>query len=161
MGCAVWYKKKILKNQISKMKLFLLGFVAGQSGFVAGQSGFVAGQSGFVAGQSGFVAGQSDLSLFCSDKIQNGLAIPSDGSQQKLLVTCSSLPLGILPKKTKMTSTLIIQPENNSQLDAQVENIVRVSTRNMVSGFFSDANTLYYTSPQTVENGNIQGISIL
>jgi hypothetical protein len=105
---------------------------------------------------AGFVAGQS--SPFCSDQIQNGLAIPSDGSQQKLIVTCSSLPLGILPKQAKMTSTLITLPENNSQLDAQVENIVRVSTRNMVSGFFSDANTLYYTSPQTVENGNIQGI---
>lgn len=79
----------------------------------------------------------SGPSQFCKDQIQKGVAIPSDGSQQKSIVTCSSLALGVLPTLNKMVSTLITEPVNKAVVDASIQNSVKVSTRNMVSGFFS------------------------
>ena len=56
-----------------------------------------------------------------------------------------------------MVSTLIVFPEDGSVLDRRQENIIRLSTRNLVAGFFSDANLQYYLAPQTLDNGLVQG----
>ncbi|KAH6560681.1 hypothetical protein BASA60_000553 [Batrachochytrium salamandrivorans] len=56
-----------------------------------------------------------------------------------------------------MVSTLITSPESGTRLDASKDNIVRLDTANLETGFFSDANKQYYFAPQTL-NPNTQNI---
>ncbi|KAI8899984.1 hypothetical protein BC833DRAFT_583575 [Globomyces pollinis-pini] len=96
---------------------------------------------------------------FCKQQIKaNRLMKPADGTQfKKGGVTCSSMPLGLITTKKRMVSTLIVSPKDGATIDASKENIIRLDTINMVTGFFSDANTEYYLAPQTLELGVIQG----
>ncbi|KAI8899986.1 hypothetical protein BC833DRAFT_323998 [Globomyces pollinis-pini] len=94
---------------------------------------------------------------FC-EGIINGNVKPADGTQFKTGgVTCSSLPLGLIPTTNRMVSTIITQPGDGETIDASVENIIQLDNANLVTGFFSDANVEYYLAPQTFDNGVIQG----
>jgi hypothetical protein len=114
------------------------------------------------AGQSNNPVGVlSDTALpptgFCSTVVgQNGV-LASDGTQQKGNVVCSSTPLGVMPDVNKMVSTLITSPANLGVVDASKDTTVTLATRNLVTGFFSNATTFYYTTSQSLNNGNSQG----
>lgn len=81
----------------------------------------------------------------------------SDGTQKRG-GSCSSTPQGSLPSAQNMVSTLIVNPDNGAQVDASKDLLVRLNTRNLVTGFFDDPNAKYYLSPQTLDgSGRVQG----
>ncbi|GES88738.1 ribosomal protein s17 protein [Rhizophagus clarus] len=68
---------------------------------------------------------------------------------------CSETIQGDVPSADKMTSTLIISPQNEALLQPNEPFSVDVSIQNLGTGFFSDPETQYYTKPQSL---NGQGI---
>jgi hypothetical protein len=91
---------------------------------------------------------------FCRQ--QNGFR-NADGTQIRNQVSCSSTSIGQIPTRANMVSSLIVEPRNRATVQRSQEIRVRIQTRNMVSGFFSNATTQYYVSPQSMDNGNVQG----
>ncbi|KAJ1565249.1 hypothetical protein HK096_003801 [Nowakowskiella sp. JEL0078] len=90
---------------------------------------------------------------FC--KSQN--LAPSNGSQNRQ-GACSSTPQGSIPSFDRMVSTLIIQPDYESTLDASQNNTVTVAIQNLQTGFFDDPQKQYYLVPQTLNIvGNVEG----
>ncbi|KAJ3278291.1 hypothetical protein HK104_002468 [Borealophlyctis nickersoniae] len=95
-------------------------------------------------------------SAFC--RSQRGLT-PSDGTQIQT-GACSSTVMGAIPTVDKMVSTIIISPQSGSTVRANQDMTVNVRVSNLDTGFFSDPNTQYYLTPQTLSsNGLIQGHS--
>jgi hypothetical protein len=92
---------------------------------------------------------------FCKIFTQTGM-LGHTGSQQKDGKTmCVSTPIGIIG--TKMASTLIVSPTDGSTINSTQPFIVRLSVENMVPGFFSNADTEYYSTPQLLDGGLVQG----
>lgn len=94
-------------------------------------------------------------SQFCSQSFPQ-LAI-ADGSQNKA-GDCSSTVQGAIPSINNMVSTLIVEPKSGAKIDAKSTITVKILISNLITGFFSNAQTEYYTLPQQLDsNGIIQG----
>jgi hypothetical protein len=94
---------------------------------------------------------------FCANVQTTFGLVKSDGTQNRA-GACSETIQGAIPPATKMVSTIISTPANGAILGIQEPFTVTVNTVNMQLGFFDDPKTLYYASPQTLNNNlNIQG----
>ncbi|KAI8811562.1 hypothetical protein BJ742DRAFT_121053 [Cladochytrium replicatum] len=99
----------------------------------------------------------STLSEFCKQAKQKHGLTTSDGSQIKT-GACSDTPQGAIPSFDNMVSTLIVQPQYDATLDANVDNAVTIDILGLETGFFDVPTTQYYLFPQTLNNkGQIQG----
>ncbi|CAG8510097.1 38358_t:CDS:1 [Gigaspora margarita] len=85
---------------------------------------------------------------------------PTNGLQNRN-GSCSDTVQGEIPDVDHMVSSLIVEPENGDTLEANKNFTVKISTINLVTGFFDDPATQYYTFPQVVDDktGNIFGHS--
>lgn len=72
-------------------------------------------------------------------------------------VSCSSDVQGMIPAIENMVSTIIVEPKAGTNFDASKDNTLTVQINNLVSGFFSNANAMYYLTPQTLSQGKVQG----
>ncbi|GBB96008.1 hypothetical protein RclHR1_02660029 [Rhizophagus clarus] len=73
---------------------------------------------------------------------------------------CVTTVLGEIPSKEKMTSTVILFPNENTVLKANTAFTVKTKTNFLTTGFFDDPAKQYYLFPQTLDNnGVIQGHS--
>jgi len=83
----------------------------------------------------------------------------ANGTQQ-LFEVCSTTVLGSIPNINNMPSTIILNPKNNDNICIGTDFTVKIKTINMDFGFFDDPSSLYYLSPQNLnENGIIKGHS--
>jgi hypothetical protein len=95
---------------------------------------------------------------FCANVIGQAGIAQTVGAQFKTGgVACSSSIGGITPARENMVSTLITFPIPGQDLDASKDNLFTVNIKNLVTGFFSNANAMYYLSPQTTNSGKVQG----
>ncbi|CAG8490266.1 hypothetical protein C2G38_2116372 [Gigaspora rosea] len=85
---------------------------------------------------------------------------PTDGLQKRQ-GSCSDTVQGEIPDVDHMVSSLIVEPENGQKLPANKNFTVKISTINLITGFFDDPATEYYKFPQVVDKdtGNIFGHS--
>ncbi|CAG8453192.1 11203_t:CDS:2 [Scutellospora calospora] len=68
--------------------------------------------------------------------------------------------MGEVPTVKNMVSSLIVSPTNGQTINENQAFDVKAATNNLITGFFSDPKTQYYTNPQTLgANGQIQGHS--
>ncbi|KAI9787671.1 MAG: hypothetical protein M1839_000202 [Geoglossum umbratile] len=70
-------------------------------------------------------------------------------------VTDGDVVMGFIPKNTQMTSTVIISPKPGEDLPADKSFTVSLKVKNLQAGQFSNADTQYYSQPQSL---NGQGV---
>lgn len=110
-----------------------------------------AGNGGGGGGKGGGGGGGGGGAGFCSGKTATG------GKQNKAS-SCSATIQGNIPSFDNMVSTLIISPKNGAKVDTTKTLAVTIDVLHMETGFFSDAKTQYYFSPQSLNGqGIIQG----
>ncbi|KAK2610356.1 hypothetical protein N8I77_003798 [Diaporthe amygdali] len=117
------------------------------------QSGsFSDGSQGLGAedGQAASLTSQNNFINECAGKtLTNGLQI-TDGS-------CNGIPMGNIPAKNQMISSIITFPQNGDSVPAQQDFTISVQTQNLEAGSFTNADATYYAAPQTL-NGQGQVI---
>ncbi|KAI8814991.1 hypothetical protein BJ742DRAFT_671051, partial [Cladochytrium replicatum] len=87
---------------------------------------------------------------------QRGIAV-ADGTQNKA-GSCTSTSQGALPSFDRMTSTIIVNPQQGATIFADKENVVQIQNQGIKTGFFINPNTGYYIVPQTLDGaGTIEG----
>ncbi|KAJ3156906.1 hypothetical protein HDU86_003441 [Geranomyces michiganensis] len=95
-----------------------------------------------------------DAKQFCN--LFRGL--PTLSGAQVRTGGCSLTAQGAIPVTTKMPSTLILEPRAGSTVKLGTDFTIRVNVANLETGHFSDPQTAYYTSPQTLnDQGVVQG----
>ncbi|CAG8573259.1 3391_t:CDS:1 [Dentiscutata erythropus] len=118
----------------------------------------------FLASAITLVSAQQNVTaLFPEAEADNNICkgkTPTNGLQNRN-GSCSDTVQGEIPDVDHMVSSLIVEPANGCNLPAFTNFTVKISTIGIVSGFFDDPTSQYYTFPQVVdkETGNIFGHS--
>ncbi|KAI1181134.1 hypothetical protein F4777DRAFT_573206 [Nemania sp. FL0916] len=88
---------------------------------------------------------------FCSGQtLTNGLQ-NTDGS-------CNGIVMGKIPAKANMVSSVIVNPQNGDNIEANQDFKIQVQMANFAPGSFTNADTSYYTAPQDLDaSGKIIG----
>ena len=96
---------------------------------------------------------------FCSKLSRKlGPISRANGTQPKLGgITCSSNTLGVLQQPNFQISTILIFPQDGSTISKSAEIQIKANAFNLDGGFFSDPNSQYYLSPQTLGNNKVEG----
>ena len=95
---------------------------------------------------------------FCSRLIAKRQIVFANGTQLKLGGTsCSSNTLGVLQSTLFQISSIIASPGDMSTVTKASETTVKVNVVNLDGGFFSDPNSQYYISPQTISSNRVEG----
>lgn len=72
--------------------------------------------------------------------------------------SCNGIPMGDVPAKTAMVSSVITFPETGGQGPAADTTFnITVQTQNLVAGTFTAADTTYYAAPQGLSGGKVIG----
>ncbi|KAK8044894.1 hypothetical protein PG993_004918 [Apiospora rasikravindrae] len=103
-------------------------------------------------GSDGAPSATSDNNFinFCSgQQLTNG--------QQAEGGSCNGIPMGKIPSKGQMVSTLVQNPANNDVVEPNTSFDINVLVTNLVAGSFTNAQTTYYSAPQDLEGGLIVG----
>ncbi|CAG8700421.1 27008_t:CDS:1, partial [Racocetra persica] len=90
-----------------------------------------------------------------SDFCKNLTGVPELNGTQIPSGLCSSQIMGQIPSNDHMLSTLILQPPNEAVIPANQTFNVTVKIANLETGHFSDPETEYYLSPQTLNNDGV------
>jgi transcription initiation factor TFIID subunit 15 len=77
--------------------------------------------------------------------------------QQIKAGSCSITVQGSIPTFDNMVSTIIVNPKNGATVKVGQAFTVTIQNNNIITGFFDDAATQYYLTPQTLDGGKIQG----
>ncbi len=87
---------------------------------------------------------------FCSGKtLTNGLQV-TGGS-------CNGIVMGDIPSSNNMISTIITNPGPGDTIPANQDFNINVQIANLVAGHFTNAQSTYYSAPQTLQGGNVVG----
>ncbi|KAI9773405.1 MAG: hypothetical protein M1840_007621 [Geoglossum simile] len=113
------------------------------------QQNATATQSG--ASQTAEASSAANNTSQCTGTLTGGLQV-KEGS-------CNPIAMGQLPSRDKMLSQLITfpGPGASSNLTADSTFTILVKVANLAAGRFSNAQTQYYSQPQSLENGVISG----
>jgi len=111
------------------------------------------GQAGNAveAGQVNSLTDPNDFINFCAGKtLTNGT--------QNVKGSCNPIPMGEIPAKTKMVSSMLTFPAHNDNIAANKEFNVSLKIQNIQTGFFTNAQTTYFSAPQQVnQQGQVIG----
>lgn len=111
------------------------------------------GTNGLKAGQSPSATDEANFINFCKGKtITNG--------NQNTNGSCNSIPMGNIPAKTNMISSIILYPQPGDIVVAHQTFTVSIQTSHLRAGYLVNPGAVYYTAPQDLdENGDIIGHS--
>ncbi|PMD65453.1 uncharacterized protein K444DRAFT_625030 [Hyaloscypha bicolor E] len=132
--------------------------------------------------------GDATATTLAADAIQSGsfndgsLETGSDGATQALSLTsrnnfinhcagktltnglqfttgsCNGIPMGDIPAKSQMVSSIITFPLSGSKtIESDVTFNITVQTQNLVAGSFTNADATYYAAPQALSGGKVVG----
>lgn len=83
---------------------------------------------------------------FCSGQtLTNGLQITSG--------SCNGIPMGQIPAKTNMVSSIIVNPQTGKSIASDTTFNITVQMNNLLAGSFTNADATYFSVPQTVSSG--------
>ncbi|RKF59598.1 putative ribosomal protein s17, partial [Erysiphe neolycopersici] len=71
--------------------------------------------------------------------------------------SCNGIPMGDIPSKNNMVSSMIIFPKTGEPVKASQSFDIKVKVTNMVTGFFTNPLETYYAAPQKLEGGKVVG----
>ncbi|KAK2022383.1 hypothetical protein LX32DRAFT_195800 [Colletotrichum zoysiae] len=102
-------------------------------------------------GQANSKTDPANFINICSNKqLTNG--------EQKTAGSCNGIPMGIIPAQNNMVSTIIKNPPNGGNIQANQQFNVQLKVANLQAGSFTDAQSTYYSAPQELNGqGNIIG----
>ncbi|KAI0542727.1 hypothetical protein GGR58DRAFT_168544 [Xylaria digitata] len=102
-------------------------------------------------GESASATDNANFINFCSGKtLTNGL--------QNIDGSCNGIPMGDIPAKTNMVSSVFVNPQNGDDIEANQDFQIQIQVANFAPGTFTNADTTYYTAPQGLDgSGNIIG----
>jgi len=87
---------------------------------------------------------------FCSGQtLTNGLQITTG--------SCNGIPMGEIPAKTAMVSSIITNPQTGVAIDSDTTFNITVQMSNLAAGQFTNADATYFAVPQTLNNGIVSG----
>lgn len=69
--------------------------------------------------------------------------------------SCNGIPLGFIPSKDKMPSSLITFPEHNQDIAADQTFNIEIITTNMQLGHFTNAKLTYYSAPTRLNGAGL------
>ncbi|TAQ86513.1 hypothetical protein B7494_g5164 [Chlorociboria aeruginascens] len=103
------------------------------------------------ANQAKSATSQNNFINFCEGKtLTNGLQI--------LQGSCNGIPMGDIPAKTSMVSSIITFPTTGGQeIQSDTTFNISVQMANIVAGFFTNADATYYAAPQSLQGGLVVG----
>ncbi|KAG0645836.1 hypothetical protein D0Z07_7946 [Hyphodiscus hymeniophilus] len=87
----------------------------------------------------------------CAGKtLTNGLQITTG--------SCNGIPMGDIPAKTNMVSSIITFPlAGSATIESDTTFNITVQMSNLVAGSFTNADATYYSAPQQLSGGNVLG----
>ncbi|KAG9240996.1 hypothetical protein BJ878DRAFT_448389 [Calycina marina] len=101
-------------------------------------------------GQAKSAVSTNNFINICSGKtLTNGEQI-IDGS-------CNGIPMGDIPAKTAMVSSVITNPQTGKTVASGTTFNVTVQVSNLEAGFFTNADATYYSAPQALSGGKVVG----
>ncbi|KAH8886719.1 hypothetical protein GQ53DRAFT_657528 [Thozetella sp. PMI_491] len=108
-------------------------------------------QNGVAAdGQVNSATDTANFINFCSGQtLTNGL--------QNTAGSCNGIPMGKIPPKANMVSTVILNPTNGQNLQASKDFNVQIKVANLAAGSFTNATSTYYSAPQDLKGNQIVG----
>ncbi|KAM3075279.1 hypothetical protein ACMFMG_007278 [Clarireedia jacksonii] len=94
---------------------------------------------------------QNNFMNFCAGQtLTNGLQITTG--------SCNGIPMGQLPAKNKMMSSIITFPLAGSKtIQSDTTFNITVQMSNIVAGSFTNADSTYFSAPQALQNGVVVG----
>ncbi|RQM08254.1 hypothetical protein DH86_00001453, partial [Scytalidium sp. 3C] len=102
------------------------------------------------ANQAKSATSQNNFINNCAGKtLTNGLQITTG--------SCNGIPMGDIPAKTNMVSSIITNPQVGQQIESDTTFNITVQMTGLVAGFFTNADATYYSAPQQLSGGNVQG----
>jgi len=94
---------------------------------------------------------QANFINFCA-------GLPLTNGQQLTGGSCNGIPMGRLPAKSNMISSIITHPQPGDRLPAKSTFNITIQTHHLRAGFLVNPSVSYYTAPQQLdENGDIIG----
>jgi len=63
--------------------------------------------------------------------------------------------MGNIPAKDKMVSSVLVNPQNNDNIDANTDFQIQVQVSNFAAGTFTNANSTYYSAPQDLDGSGV------
>ncbi|POS83030.1 hypothetical protein EPUL_005962, partial [Erysiphe pulchra] len=81
---------------------------------------------------------------------------PTNGKQNEA-GSCNGIPMGEIPSKSNMVSSIITFPKTGETVKAGQSFDIKVKVANMETGFFADPQKSYYAAPQKLKNGKVIG----
>ncbi len=114
------------------------------------------GQDQPTAGQVASLTSTNNFINFCltqnGKQITNGLQI-KEGS-------CNPAPMGVIASTSNMPSSKFVFPKNSQTIPANKDFTIKMTIKNLNTGFFVNPNENYFAAPQEVDDqGNINGHS--
>lgn len=102
-------------------------------------------------GQAKSATSQNNFINNCAGKtLTNGLQI--------LTGSCNGIPMGDIPAKTAMVSSVILNPQTGGkEIASDTTFNITVQMANIVAGSFTNADATYYAAPQTLSGGKVVG----
>lgn len=101
-------------------------------------------------GQALSLTSQNNFINVCSGKtLTNGLQITTG--------SCNGIPMGDIPAKTAMVSSVIVFPQTGKTVASGTTFNISVQTANLDAGSFTNADATYYAAPQKLVGGKVQG----
>jgi len=106
------------------------------------------GEFNLTAGQTTSDTDPANFINFCAGKnLTNGLQIVTG--------SCNGIPLGDIPAKTQMPSSMITFPAHNQDITANTSFNITSTLVNLAAGDFTNAASTYYSAPTKL---NAQGV---
>ncbi|PGG95556.1 hypothetical protein AJ79_09987 [Helicocarpus griseus UAMH5409] len=103
-------------------------------------------------GQAASLTDDANFINFCSGKtLTNGLQ--QDGG------SCNGIVMGDIPARTNMVSCIILNPQSGDDLEENTDFTIDIQVDNLVAGSFTNPDVTYYSAPQQLVNGNVEGHS--
>jgi len=101
-------------------------------------------------GQALSATSTNNFMNFCSGQtLTNGLQITTG--------SCNGIPMGQLPAKTAMVSSIILNPKTGVSVPSDTTFNITVQMANLAAGQFTNADATYFSAPQTLTNGIVSG----
>ncbi|CAK7225166.1 hypothetical protein SCUCBS95973_005769 [Sporothrix curviconia] len=115
-------------------------------------------QTGQEEGTNGISDGQSPSNVDPANFINFCAGLPLTNGRQLSTGSCNGIPMGRLPAKTNMVSSIITAPAWNQTVPANATFTIRIQTAHLRAGYQANPVTNYYTAPQDLdEHGDIKG----
>lgn len=119
---------------------------------------FQSGSANNGLDETGSEAGEAASDTSTNNFINNCVGKTLTNGLQITTGSCNGIPMGDIPAKDLMISSIITFPlPGSATIQSDTTFNITVQTVNLVAGFFTNADATYYAAPQALSGGKVQG----